>query len=165
MPSFKNRKLGSGLRVICSILVPYQSHNLKNGSLCPVFSILDVDMDTIIQNHQHIQVQLVHRPALWCYSKLNELNFLFSQKLIKLSPLLGFEPVLVAAVLPLSYDDFLQQYYILHFFSFFKTNFRRLNHTSFEFFFFFRKPNFFFVLFFCFFSENQILNFSKGFLF
>ena len=36
--------------------------------------------------------QLVHRPTLWWYSNLNYLNFLFSQKWTKLSPLSGFEP-------------------------------------------------------------------------
>ena len=39
-----------------------------------------------------ILVYLAYGPTLWWYSNLNNINFLFIQKLNKVSPLLGFEP-------------------------------------------------------------------------
>ena len=66
-------------------VVPLMSRHLFNYLLWSVFQSSYI---THITN----TVQLVHRPTLWWYSNLNELNFLFSQKLIKLSPLPGFEP-------------------------------------------------------------------------
>ena len=46
----------------------------------------------IIKNVMFILVYLAYGPTLWWYSNLNNMNFLFSQKLNKVSPLPGFEP-------------------------------------------------------------------------